>query len=142
MTGMHSESSREKVDEFGRNILHYAANNGALLTVKKLLLDGFDINSQDNNGWTALHFAAQNNHFQVIKLLLENKANPNIHDNQGNGALWTAAMHANGKYESILLLLKANADPNHKNKYGRSPVYMTNALDRGLAKVFAPYAKE
>ena len=48
-------------------------------------------------------------------------------------------MHANGKYDGILSLLKANADPNHKNKHGRSPVYMSNTLDNGLEDVFKPY---
>lgn len=133
---------RDVVDEFGRNKLHYAANNGVLLIVKKLLDEGIDINAKDNNGWTALHFASQNNHFKTIELLLEYKADPNIHDKQGNGPLWTASMHAKGDYHGILSLLKSHADPNHKNKHGRSPLYMANALDHGLEDVFAPYVNK
>ena len=121
---------RDDIDEFGRNKLHYAANNGVLLIVKKLLDEGIDVDAQDYNGWTALHFAAQNNHFKVIQ------------DKQGNGPLWTAAMHANGKYDGIQSLLNAHADPNHKNNHGRSPVYMSNILDPGLEEMFSPFAKK
>jgi len=134
-----NKKSHDFVDEFGRNKLHYAANNGILLKVEKLLNAGIDIDAKDNNGWTALHFASQNNHFKTIKLLLEHKANPNIHDQQGNGPLWAAAMHANGKCDGVLLLLKAGSDPNHKNKHGRSPLYLANTLKNGLVEAFADY---
>lgn len=135
------EHPNEFIDEFGRNKLHYAANNGVVLVVKKLLDDGIDIDAQDNNGWTALHFASQNNHFKVINLLLENKANPNIHDKQGNGPLWTASMHAKGNCHGVLLLLKAGADPKHKNKYGRTPFYIAETSKNELIEVFTQYTK-
>lgn len=137
-----NKNSRDFVDEFGRNNLHHAANNGDYHLIRKLLSEGVDVNVQDNNGWTALHFAAQNNHFETIDLLLEYKADPNLHDAQGNGPLWIAAMHANEKYHGVLSLLKSHANPNYKNKYGRSPLYMANALDHGLEDVFAPYVNK
>ena len=135
------ENPRDAVDEFGRNKLHYAANNGDSMIVKKLIDEGIDIDAQDNNDWTALHFASQNNHFDTIDLLLENKANPNIHDNQGNGPLWIAAMNANGKCEGVFSLLKAKADPNHKNHHGRTPHYIANSLKSGLIEAFNPCIK-
>lgn len=139
MNKVLSDNSSDVVDGFGRNKLHYASNNGVLLTVKKLLEGGIVVDAQDNNGWTALHFASQNNHFKTIELLLENKANPNIHDKQGNGPLWTASMHAKGKCEGVLFLLKSHANPNHKNKHGRSPIYIVNRLKNRLGKAFEPY---
>lgn len=137
------ENHRDSVDELGRTKLHYAANIGATAKIKLLLDEGIDIDVQDDIGWTALHFAAQNNKFETIALLLAHKANPNLHDNQGNGPLWTAAMNAKGKYQGILSLLKAHADPQHKNKHGRSPLYIAKTLDHGLGDVFSLYsAKE
>ena len=136
------KNPRDEVDEFGRNKLHHASNNGVVLTVKKLLDEGIDIDAQDVNGWTALHFAAQNNHFKTLDLLLEYNANPNIHDKQGNGPLWTASIHANGKCQGVLSLLKAQADPHHKNKHGRSPVYITKTMQNGLEEAFAPYVNQ
>lgn len=132
----------DDVDEFGRNKLHYAANNGVLLTVKKLLDKGIDINTQDNNGWTALHFAAQNNHFKTLNILLENKADPNIHDKQGNSPLWTASMQSHGKCQGVVLLLKSHANPTHKNKHGRTPQYIVKSIDNGLVEAFAPYVNK
>ncbi len=133
---------RDNVDEFGRNKLHYAANNGVLLSVKKLLDDGINIDAKDNNGWTSLHFASQNNHFKTIDLLLKYKADPNIYDEQGNGPLWIAAMHAKGKCDGVISLLKSHANPDHKNKHGRSPVYIANSFKNGLVEAFASYVNK
>ncbi|MCW8899826.1 MAG: ankyrin repeat domain-containing protein [Gammaproteobacteria bacterium] len=129
------------IDEFGRNKLHYAANNGNLVSVTKLLGEGINIDAQDDIGWTALHFAAQNNHFKTIELLLEYKANPNIHDKQGNGPLWTAGMNVKkGNYQAVVALLKAKANPNHSNHHGRSPLYIAKTMGDGLEEAFAKYA--
>lgn len=133
---------KDTVDEFGRGKLHYAANNGSVMTVKKLIDAGVDINVSDNIGWTALHFASQNSHFDVIDLLLEHKANPNIADKQGNGPLWVAAMNAKGNCRGVISLLKSNANPNHQNIHGRSPVYIVKTLHQGLDEAFAPYVEQ
>lgn len=138
-----NENPHDFVDEFGRNKLHYAANNGVAMIVKKLIDEGIDINAQDNNGWTALHFASQNNHFDTINLLLENKADPNIHDKQGNGPLWIAGINVkNGDCAGIISLLKSHADPEHKNNHGRSPQYIAKTIGAGLEDAFAPYTNK
>lgn len=133
---------RDVTDEFGRNKLHYAANNGSALLVLKLLDEGIDINAQDNNGWTALHFAAQNSHFAVIDILLKHKANPNLHDKQGNGPLWVAAMNVKEKHHAVIALLSAKADPDHANHHGRSPMYIAKTLKNGLEEVFSPFVNK
>jgi len=143
MTGrIPSENPRDAVDELGRTKLHYAANNGILKTVKKLLDEGIDVNAQDDIGWTALHFAAQNNHFKTIELLLEYKANPNLHDKQGNGPLWTAGMNIKGNCQGVISLLKAHANPNHKNHHGRTPLYIAKTIGDGLEEAFSPYVNK
>jgi len=137
------ENPRDAVDDLGRTKLHYAANNGVVTIVKKLLDEGIDIDAQDDIGWTALHFASQNNHFKTIDLLLEYKANPNIHDKQGNGPLWTAGMNVkNGDCQAIISLLKADAEPTHENHHGRTPVYIAKTIGDGLEKAFAIYTKK
>ncbi len=134
-----NKNSHDTVDQFGRNKLHLAANIGSYHVMRQLLDEGINVNVQDNNGWTALHFAAQSNHFEIIDLLLEYKADSNLHDKQGNGPLWTATINANGKFHGVLSLLKAHANLNHKNKYGRSPLYISNSIDHGLENVFIPF---
>ncbi|MDH5602023.1 MAG: ankyrin repeat domain-containing protein [Gammaproteobacteria bacterium] len=135
------ENPRDAVDDFGRTKLHSSANNGIIATVKNLLDEGIDINTQDDIGWTALHFAAQNNHFKTIEILLEYHADPNIYDKQGNGPLWTAAMNVkNGNCQAIIALLSANADPDHANHHGRTPRYIAKTLGDGIDEAFARYA--
>ena len=47
------------LDDTGRSDLHYAACDGDLAAVQKLVSRGADVNLQDKHGWTPLHFAAQ-----------------------------------------------------------------------------------
>ena len=139
---IQSENPRDAVDDLGRTKLHFAANNGSVATVKKLLGDGIDINAQDDIGWTALHFASQNNHFKTMALLLEYNADPNLHDKQGNGPLWTAAMHVKkGDCQGVITLLKANANPDHENHHGRTPRYIAKTIGDGLEEAFASIEK-
>ena len=60
-------------DETGWTALHFAAENGHLDIVKKLVENGADINKANNQGWTALHLAAANNPEMVAVL----SPNPN-----------------------------------------------------------------
>jgi ankyrin repeat protein len=138
-SNVHYGNADDTIDELGRNKLHHAANNAAYHLIRQMLSEGIDVDIQGNNGWTALHFAAKSNHFETIDLLLEYKADANLYDKQGNGPLWIAAMNANGKFHGVLSLLKSHANPNHKNNYGRSPLYIANIIDHGLEKIFIPY---
>lgn len=119
---------RPGVDEYGRTPLHYAASDGDLSTLVSLLDSGADIDAQDDNGWTALHFAAQSNHCTVGAGLLKRNANPNLLDSHGNGPLWVAVMNARGSYELVRNLLEAGANPDQKNRHGRSPRDMANTI--------------
>ncbi|KAG0623766.1 hypothetical protein M758_3G200200 [Ceratodon purpureus] len=59
------------VDCMGRTPLHYAAQNGRLLTVRELLLwDDTYVNIPDANGMLAIHMAARQGHAEVVGLLL------------------------------------------------------------------------
>ena len=45
MNNAEHNNHRDFVDEFGRNRLHYAANNGILLKIEKLLNEGVDVDA-------------------------------------------------------------------------------------------------
>ncbi|MFD4433592.1 ankyrin repeat domain-containing protein, partial [Nocardia sp. NPDC058497] len=58
------------LDEWGRTALHYAAMEGDLETITRLLV-AEDVNLPDIHGWTPLHFAAQEANPAAIERLLD-----------------------------------------------------------------------
>lgn len=112
---------RPGVDEYGRIPLHYAALDGDLDAVIRLLELGSLVDAQDDNGWTALHFAAQDGHSKIVEKLLRRGANLKLVNSHGNGALWVGLMSARGDFTIVKMLLAAGADPDCKNAHGRSP---------------------
>jgi ankyrin repeat protein len=72
------------LDREGRSDLHYAACDGDLAAVQKLLSTGADVNLQDRRGWTPLHFAAQARSEEVTKCLLAHGAAVDLEDVYGN----------------------------------------------------------
>ncbi|WP_299773316.1 ankyrin repeat domain-containing protein [uncultured Pseudoteredinibacter sp.] len=138
MTGkIPKKNPREGIDEYGRTDLHYAES---IKELDKLLVEGLDINLQDDNGWCALHFYAQDRRFELMQRLIENGANLNLIDSHGNPPLWTAVMNAKGDYSCVELLLSSGAIFDQKNKHGRSPLDMANTIKAGgLEELFAKY---
>lgn len=64
-------------------LLHKAAEDGDLKSVKKLLEEYYDIDAQDNNGWTPLHYAASKGHIKVLVKLLSGDAEFTIKNDKG-----------------------------------------------------------
>ena len=101
------QKSNQNIDEFGRTDLHYAANEGKVESIKKILSSGEDPNLQDKNGWTPLHFAAQLNSVEIIEKLIEAGAEVEIKDEYGNTPLFRAVFCSKGEGSVIKLLIKA-----------------------------------
>lgn len=95
-------------------LLHDAAKNGDLDSVKKLLANGASFNEQDfrfiNGGQTPLMVAACHGHLLVVKELLTAGAEVHARDNRS----WTALKYAvsGGSTAIVLELLNAKADVN------------------------------
>lgn len=85
------------VDEYGRIPLHYAALDGDMDALVRLLEAGSSVDAQDDDGWTALHFAGQDGHSRIVQELLKRGANSNLVNSHGNGPLWVALMNAKGE---------------------------------------------
>eukprot|EP01084_Bolivina_argentea_P124361 220374_1 len=61
-----------KLDNIGRNILHYAVLHQAYNSINMCLKNRFvHADSVDNNGWSPLHYAAAKNYIKCIKLLMK-----------------------------------------------------------------------
>lgn len=110
----------EACDSDKRTALIWASFFGQVEIVSWLLSKGADVNHQDRLGYSCLHYCAQERRMEIAKTLLENGANPNILDEHANSPLATALFNSRGEFELVRLLMLRGADPDQKNKYGRS----------------------
>ncbi len=103
--------------------IHQAAYDGDIQAVKQHLVDGTDVNAQDNDGVTSLHNAAFNGHKEIIEQLIAKGADVNAKDNIGLTPLHLAAV--NGHKEIAELLIAAGTDVNAKDEDGKTPLDYT-----------------
>ncbi|KAM6978234.1 uncharacterized protein ankrd50l [Tautogolabrus adspersus] len=111
----------ESRDPEGRTALHVASWQGSVEMVDLLLKHGANPNAQDAEGRPPIHSVAWTGHVKVGRRLLE--ANGVIIDlscHQKATALSIAAQagHAN----IVAMLLERGANPDHMDKYARSPI--------------------
>jgi hypothetical protein len=74
----------------GLTELMYAAAEGDVDRVTKLLATAPNVNAQDDQGKTSLIYAAMNNQPEIIRLLLEKGASPALTTATGRSANWFA----------------------------------------------------
>jgi ankyrin repeat protein len=116
------------LDREGRSALHYAARDGDLAAVEKLVAAGGDVNLQDKRGWAPLHFAAQACSEDVTGYLLAHGASVDLQDSFGNTPLSTATFASRGDGAVIRVLRAAGADPKRKNKSGVSALSLARTI--------------
>ena len=82
----------QKVDKFGANALHYAAQFGQLNVLKYFIEKrGCNPASQDNRTWTSLHYAAVGKHLDIVRYLIaEQHMDPLCCADDGTTSLHTA----------------------------------------------------
>lgn len=85
--------------------LYYAASYGLIMTVKRLVEAGAEVNDQAGRfGGTALHAACWRNHPEVAQYLLEQGANPHIQDYNGAIPADLATMHGSSDPSFVALM--------------------------------------
>jgi len=107
-------------DQQGRTALMLAAQTGFVERIKKLLDAGASINMRDNKRQTALTYAAlgYSARSDIIRFLVAAGLRADDENDDGQTALMlTAQRHV---ADAISHLLKAGADPNKKDKVGRT----------------------
>uniref|UniRef100_A0A7S4RUB3 Uncharacterized protein n=1 Tax=Alexandrium monilatum TaxID=311494 RepID=A0A7S4RUB3_9DINO len=97
----------EGEDEYGCTALHYAADRGAALEVRSLLVGGAAVNRREAWDETPLHFAARNGNVEVCELLLAHGAELNPVNESDCTPLLMAAQA--GKEEACKFLLGRGA---------------------------------
>jgi len=120
----------------GSTALHYAANDGKLELMRRLIDCGADVNAA-NACWfrSVLSWAANNARLDAIKLLLEQGARADSLDGL-HAAAWGGPERGKGKErgyaDALKLLIDAGADANDRRHAGdRTPLAV--ALESGNA---------
>jgi uncharacterized protein len=92
--------------------LNAASWGGDVITVKRLLIRGIDVNETNSDGLAALHYAAATGNDEIVDYLLRAGASPNIQEKEG----FTPLMYAAGfGYLGIVkTLIRTRADVNSK----------------------------
>jgi ankyrin repeat protein len=118
----------------GSTALHYAANDGKLSLVRKLIEHGGDVNAS-NACWyrSVLSWAANNARIETIKVLLEHGARPDSLDAL-HAAAWGGSACGKGKEreyaDTLKLLVEAGADVNDRGHH-KSQTPLAVALESG-----------
>ena len=82
----------------------WAASTGDLRTLRRLKVEGFDLNQGDYDGRNALHLASAEGHASVVRYLLDEGVDPTALDRWGGNALGDAVQ---GKHADIQEWLRA-----------------------------------
>src|SRR5947207_12353262 len=104
----HSDSFE---DVLRREQLHFAAQDGDVETVTRLLNEGHELNVFDELGKTPLHYAAALGHLDVMRLLLASGADVNAHDERVIGNTVLRDIASNCSFDVAKILVDAGADP-------------------------------
>lgn len=98
-------------DVLQRERLHFAAQDGDVEEVTRLLQNGEQPNIFDELGKTPLHYAAEGGHLDIMRLLLASGADVNAHDEPSIGNTVLAEVAANCSFDVAKILIDAGADP-------------------------------
>jgi len=109
--------------------LFKAAENGDLSSLRSFIKEKFDINIQDDKGWTPFMFALFNNQKEIAELLLKEGVNVNLKTKNN----WTALMFAlrYKQPEIARLLIEKGAKINAQNNNLWTPLMFALCYDHG-----------
>ena len=105
-----------------RTSLHYASMYGHLEVANLLLLNGANVNCEDNTKMTPLYYASANGHFEMVELLLNYNANINCQNKDKVTPLHSAAHY--GHLEVAKLLFQRGANVNLQNLRKQTPLHI------------------
>ena len=95
-----------------RERLHFAAADGDIKQMKKLISEDYDLNAFDEDlGKTPLHYAAENNHIQAVQLLVQAGADVNANDTAKIGNTPLGEIAQTCSYEMAKILIDAGSNP-------------------------------
>ena len=103
--------THEETDPFDAEQLHFAAQDGDLDRVRRLLTEGYDVNVFDDLGKTPLHYAVEHERLEVAQYLIDHGADVNARHEPGIGNTPLAEVAGSCSLRVAILLVNAGADP-------------------------------
>lgn len=120
-------------------LIRAVSNGNSLEYIKKIIADGVEINTENDDGATILHLATQYKNHDLLTILIELKADINKQDKKGNTALHYAVIAKNKI--AAALLISARANPNIRNKENKTALKIAQKRnDHKMLKVLIPSA--
>jgi len=104
--------TKDMDEQFEREKLHSAAQEGDLAEVNRLVEEGYDVNAFDDDlPLTPLHYAVREGHLEVAGYLLSVGADVNAHDESRIGETPLGEVAGNCSFEIASLLIQHGANP-------------------------------
>jgi hypothetical protein len=128
-------------DQLGRTELWWAARDGQLAAVERLLAQVENPNAADIDGEGPLHAAARRGHVAVVEVLLASGADPGARALDGATPLHAAV--GQSEAGTALALLRKGADVNARDAFGRTPLHQAALQgNRELAALLLDYGAD
>ena len=106
------------------NCLHIAASNGHFRMCKTLTdICNFDLNMDDNKGWTALHHSARSGNCELIKFFIDTGTDISLKTKEKRNYLHTAAAKEDFTLIETLIISTYNFDVNVTDNEGWTPLH-------------------
>jgi ankyrin repeat protein len=103
-------------NKIGVNFLQESAMAGDVDSIKELIIEGYDVNSKGEGGWTALLSSVAQGYFKITEILLNAGANPDIPNFFGITPLMYGSKY--GNIEVCKILIDYGASLDLQDKYG------------------------
>ncbi|GIY06390.1 hypothetical protein CDAR_505911 [Caerostris darwini] len=125
---IHAGAQVDVKNENGLTAFHVACKNNYKEIAELLYKTGkFDVNIQDDGGWTPLVWACEKNCVDVVQWLVNLGADPNVRDNEENTALHWAA--CSGSCKILEIILNNGCYINFVNQRGDSALHIAARKD-------------
>lgn len=113
-----NNANEQQIKQQLNNYLWDAARTGENSVIKNFIAAKYNLNEQDEHGYTAVILAAYHGHLTTVETLLNAGADPCLRDNHGNSALMGAIFK--GEIKIARRLITAKCSPDMRNNAGQT----------------------